>query len=212
MEGNTLINQQNEHWRNKVGIDAWTSSSPVSAQSEAGFKTCWGCLEPSWRIKVPKHTWGVQVYRVSMDSCSFSRDYSTHKVHETWWDALEDAKVCGQWCYKVIIWKVLVIGEILNSWKETNFTLIFKKGHKEDPGNFSSVGLTPLIWGLRSRSSRRYIREHDGDWEQYGSPKANHTWLWIPILIDIGNHLAEQGSEEPDLMSKLDLSLKLPLI
>ena len=89
-------------------------------------------------------TLGVQIYRVSMDSCLFSRDYSTDEVHETWWDAAKDAEVHGQWHYRVILWKVLVIGEIPNSWKRTNVTPIFKKGQKKDLGNFSSVSLTSV--------------------------------------------------------------------
>ena len=59
-----------------------------------------------------------------------------------------------------IFHKSLSSGVIPDDWKKANITCIFKKGNKQDPGNYRPVSLTPVICKLLERTVREEIVNH----------------------------------------------------
>ena len=56
-----------------------------------------------------------------------------------------------------IFHKSLSSGVIPDDWKKANITCIFKKGNKQDPGNYRPVSLTSVICKLLERTVREEI-------------------------------------------------------
>ena len=59
-----------------------------------------------------------------------------------------------------IFHKSLSSGVIPDDWKKANITCIFKKGNKQDPGNYRPVSLTSVICKLLERTVREEIVNH----------------------------------------------------
>ena len=59
-----------------------------------------------------------------------------------------------------IFQKSLSSGVIPDDWKKANITCIFKKGNKQDPGNYRPVSLTSVICKLLERTVREEIVNH----------------------------------------------------
>ena len=59
-----------------------------------------------------------------------------------------------------IFQKFVSTGEVPKDWKTANITCIFKKGNKQDPGNYSSVSLTSVICKLLDRTIKEEIMKH----------------------------------------------------
>ena len=56
--------------------------------------------------------------------------------------------------------KTLASGEVPEDWRKANITCIFKKGNKQDPGNYRPVSLTSVICKLLESNIREAIMDH----------------------------------------------------
>ena len=59
-----------------------------------------------------------------------------------------------------IFQKSLSSGEVPEDWRKANITCIFKKGSKQDPGNYRPVSLTSVICKVLEKAVRKGIVKH----------------------------------------------------
>lgn len=56
--------------------------------------------------------------------------------------------------------KSVLNDEVPEDWKQANISCIFKKGNKQDPGNYGKVSLTSVIYKLLEKNIREEIVNH----------------------------------------------------
>ena len=89
-------------------------------------------------------------------------------------------------------------GEVPEDWRLANVTPIYKKGHKEDPGNYSSVSLTSVPGKLMKQIILGEITWHMHGIQgirpsQHGFMKGRSCltnlisfYVWVTRLVDEG--------------------------
>ena len=51
-------------------------------------------------------------------------------------------------------------GDVPNDWKKVNITCIFKKGNKQEPGNYRPVSLTSVLCKLLESNIKEEVMNH----------------------------------------------------
>ena len=95
--------------------------------------------------------------------------------------------------------KTLASGEVPEDWRKANITCIFKKGNKQDPGNYRPVSLTSVICKLLESNIREAIMDHLSSHKllsdsQFGFRRNRSTVLQLLTVMEdwteaLGNNL-----------------------
>ena len=97
-----------------------------------------------------------------------------------------------------IFHKSLSSGVIPDDWKKANITCIFKKGNKQDPGNYRPVSLTSVICKLLERTVREKIVNHLSvnkllSDSQFGFRKNRSTILQLLTVMNEWTEALDDG-------------------
>ena len=89
-------------------------------------------------------------------------------------------------------------GDVPEDWRLANVILIYKKGHKEDPGDYRSVSLTLVLEKVMEQAILREIIQHLQDNQgirlsQHGFMKGRSCltnlisfYDWVTVLVNEG--------------------------
>ena len=85
--------------------------------------------------------------------------------------------------------KTLALGEVPEDWRKANITCIFKKGNKQDTGNYRPVSLTSVICKLLESYIREAIMDHLSSYKllsdsQYGFRRNRSTVLQLLTVME----------------------------
>ena len=72
-------------------------------------------------------------------------------------------KECAQEIYlplSEIFQRSISTGDVPNDWKNANITCIFKKGNKQEPGNYQPVSLTSVLCKLLESNIKEEVMNH----------------------------------------------------
>ena len=88
--------------------------------------------------------------------------------------------------------KTLASGEVPEDWRKANITCIFKKGNKQDPGNYRPVSLTSVICKLLESNIREAIKDNLSSYKllsdsQYGFRRNRSTVLQLLTVMEDNN-------------------------
>ena len=97
-----------------------------------------------------------------------------------------------------IFHKSLSSGVIPDDWKKANITCIFKKGNKQNPGNYRPVSLTSVICKLLERTVREEIVNHLSvnkllSDSQFGFRKNRSTILQLLTVMNEWTEALDDG-------------------
>ena len=97
-----------------------------------------------------------------------------------------------------IFHKSLSSGVIPDDWKKANITCIFKKGNKQDPGNYRPVSLTSVVCKLLERTVREEIVNHLSvnkllSDSQFGFRKNRSTILQLLTIMNEWTEALDDG-------------------
>ncbi|KAF1504960.1 hypothetical protein FQV18_0002372, partial [Eudyptula minor novaehollandiae] len=89
-------------------------------------------------------------------------------------------------------------GEVLDDWRPANVTLIYKKGRKEDPGNYRPVSLTSVPGKIMERFILRALTRHERDNQgirpsQHGFTRGRSCLTNLISFCDQVTRLVDEG-------------------
>ena len=103
----------------------------------------------------------------------------------------------------IICQRSLLTGEVPEDWRLASVTPIYKKGCREDPGNFRPVSLTLVLGKVMEQIGLREITWHVRDKQgirpsQHGFTKGRSCLTNLISFYDLVIHLVDEGEAVDD--------------
>ncbi|CAM4590483.1 unnamed protein product, partial [Lepidochelys olivacea] len=148
-EGGNLVTEDVEKANGLNAFFASVFTNKVSSQTTALGSTAWGGGgQPSVEKEV------VRDYLENLDE---HKSMGPDELHPRVLKELADVIAEPLAITFEISWR---LGEVLDDWKKANVVLIFKKGKKEDPGNYRPVSLTSVPGKIMEQVLKESILKH----------------------------------------------------
>jgi len=96
----------------------------------------------------------------------------------------------------IIYQQFWLTGEVPDDWRLASVTPIYKKGRKEDPGNYRPLSLTSVLWKIMQRFILSALNEHVKDNQGIRPSQHGFTRSCLTNLItfyDQVTHLVDEG-------------------